>query len=80
MTDHAGRDTRALWVIDLLLRLEPEAADEIRDRGLIYAALDCYAAAATDLERYLALSPDSPEAAAVREKAALLRTRASRLN
>jgi regulator of sirC expression with transglutaminase-like and TPR domain len=76
----AEDDTRALWVIELLLRLEPGAADEIRDRGLIYAALDCYGAAATDLERYLVLAPHSPDAAAVREKAAQMRTRASRLN
>jgi regulator of sirC expression with transglutaminase-like and TPR domain len=71
---------RALTVVELLLRCEPESADELRDRGLLYAALDCYDRAARDLEEYVTRAPDAPEATRIRDKAAEMRRRAERLN
>ena len=56
---------RALRTIDLLLTLDPDSAEDRRDRGLLHAAFDCYALAAADLEAYLALAPAAPEAKAV---------------
>ena len=37
---------RALRMVELLLASSPGALEELRDRGLLYAALDCYALAA----------------------------------
>jgi regulator of sirC expression with transglutaminase-like and TPR domain len=74
--DHA----RALGIVDLLLRLEPDSAEELHDRGLLYAALDCYSLAVRDLEAYVALAPGSPRAEDALEKIIDLRRRAARLN
>jgi len=71
---------RARRTIDLLLTLDPESAEDRRDRGLLHAAFDCYALAAADLEAYLALAPAAPEAIAVRVKITQMRTLAARLN
>src|SRR6185436_5943071 len=71
---------RALRTIDLLLTLDPESAEDRRDRGLLHAAFDCYALAAADLEAYLSLAPAAPEAMAVRVKITQMRTLAARLN
>ncbi len=60
--DHA----HALAAVDLLLVLTPHAADDIRTRGFLYEELDCPAAAAEDLRRYLDLAPDAPDADEVR--------------
>ena len=71
---------RALKIVDLLVSLLPADPGEIRDRGLIHAALDCYALAAGDLETYLEREPASPETAALRQKIAEMRHQAARLN
>jgi regulator of sirC expression with transglutaminase-like and TPR domain len=76
----AGDYARALRIVEMLRSLEPDSADELRDRGVLYAALDCYAAAAADLESYLALRPRCAEAPQLTAKAAELRARAARLN
>jgi regulator of sirC expression with transglutaminase-like and TPR domain len=71
---------RALAVLDLLLVLDRRSPDDLRDRGLLHAALDCYGRAAEDLEAYLTLQPDAAEAAALSIKIVELRRRAARLN
>jgi len=71
---------RALRVLDLLLLLDVENGEDLRDRGLVYAALDCYAAAAADLESYLLLNPRAPEADKIVLKIAEMKRRAARLN
>jgi len=57
----------ALACSERILLLEPEFPQELRDRGLIYEQLECYAAARADLERFLALAPDDPSADTVRQ-------------
>lgn len=57
---------KLLAVLDRLLILNPGAADEFRDRGLIYTRLDCFAQAKEDFERYLQLAPEAPDADAIR--------------
>src|SRR5262245_8383360 len=58
---------RALRVVDLLLRLDPDSHEDLRDRGLLYAALDCYGLAVADLEAYLARGAGIREARELRE-------------
>jgi regulator of sirC expression with transglutaminase-like and TPR domain len=76
----AGDYARALRAVEMLRSLDPDSVDELRDRGVLYAALDCYAAAAADLEGYLALKPRCAEAPSLAAKAAELRARAARVN
>jgi regulator of sirC expression with transglutaminase-like and TPR domain len=71
---------RALSVVDLLLGLEPGALEELRDRGLLHAALDCYALAAGELDDYLRKAGPVPGAEQLREKIDELRARAARVN
>jgi len=72
--------TRAVRTIDLLLRLDPRSAEDLRDRGLLHAGYGCYGLAAVDLEACLALAPTAPEAKALRARALEMRARAARLN
>ena len=55
--------------------LYPEAAPEVRDRGLIFEQLACFAAAAADLDHFLELAPEDPGAADVRARLAAVRAR-----
>ena len=59
---------RALASVERLLALSPDAPAELRDRGLLYARLECFAAAAADLRRFLALAPEDASADAVRSQ------------
>jgi regulator of sirC expression with transglutaminase-like and TPR domain len=63
---------KTLAVLDRLLILDPESADDTRDRGAVFSRLECYAQAKEDFERYLRLAPDAKDAAAVREQIAEL--------
>ncbi len=53
---------RLLEVQKRLVVLLPDAHEELRDRGLVYAQLECPRAAVDDLSAYLELEPDAPEA------------------
>jgi regulator of sirC expression with transglutaminase-like and TPR domain len=76
----AGDFIRALNVVELLLRVEPGALEEMRDRGMLHAALDCYALAAGELEEYLEKAGNAPGNEQVRQKAAELRASAARVH
>ncbi len=65
-----GDDVRTLWVVDRLLQITPGDLEERRDRGLVSARLGGTAAAARDLEAYVA---GNPRASDVDEVRALLR-------
>jgi regulator of sirC expression with transglutaminase-like and TPR domain len=71
---------RALNALDLLLELEPDSPEELRDRGLVYAAMDCYGLAACDLEACLALASEGPETERLRGRLADLRRKQARVN
>jgi regulator of sirC expression with transglutaminase-like and TPR domain len=71
---------RALRVVDLIVRIQPASAEDLRDRGILYAALDCYGLAARDLESYLSLAPRANDAEELAAQAAVLRHKAARLN
>jgi len=76
----AGDYARALRTVEMLRILDPDSVDELRDRGVLFAALDCYAAAAADLESYLTLRPRCTDAPQLAAKAAELRIQAARVN
>jgi regulator of sirC expression with transglutaminase-like and TPR domain len=71
---------RALRTAELLVLLNPGAMEEVRDRGLVLAALECYALAAADLEAYVQSAPQAPETPSLRARIAELRHKAARLN
>ena len=68
---------RAVACIDRILIATPGAHRELRDRGLVFEQLGFFAAAASDLERFLEVAPhdDSAPAIAQRLKAVRLRVR-----
>lgn len=67
---YAERDEwdRAARSADRVLKLVPDQADALRDRGLAYLKMDYAAGARADLARYLHIAPESPEADALRER------------
>ena len=64
---------RLLAVQQRLVLLLPDAAEQLRDRGLTWAELGRPAEAADDLAAYLAARPAADDAAALRERLAELR-------
>lgn len=70
---------RALACVDRILLLQPDEPRELRDRGILYQRLECYAAALRDFERYLRLAPDDKAAELVREGLPDLRRQAAML-
>ena len=75
-----GEFARALACVDRILMLRPDDPGELRDRGLLYARLECFRAAADDLERFLALAPHDPTAPGIAANLGKLRERARQLN
>ena len=71
---------QALAVMNRMLLVSPESAEELRDRGLVYARLDCFRAAVVDLQNYLRRRPDAPDAAEMHSRLVELKGQASRLN
>jgi regulator of sirC expression with transglutaminase-like and TPR domain len=70
----------ALSAMEWLITLNPTDALEVRDRGLLYAKLECARAAVEDLERYLVLAPESEDAQEMRLRLIELREAVARLN
>jgi regulator of sirC expression with transglutaminase-like and TPR domain len=71
---------RALSACERIILLDPQSAEEYRDRAAIYSDLECFRAALEDYQRYLALQPKAGDADAVRGKVAELQQLAARLN
>jgi regulator of sirC expression with transglutaminase-like and TPR domain len=67
-----GDYQRALSAVERLLLLSPEAMTEVRDRGLLHYQLGHLEAALDDLQHYLQLTPDAPDAAAIHRHVAAL--------
>jgi len=72
--------TKTLALIERSLALDPDSATELRDRGLIYFALERHAQALADLEEYLRRTPLADDEKQVRERIKQLRQRQARLN
>ena len=71
---------RLLDVQNRLVVLLPDEPAERRDRGLVYAQLECPRAALEDLTGYLEKAPDAPEAGEIRSTIDVLRDASGRLN
>ena len=71
---------RALSAADRIIALDPQAAEEYRDRAGIYLDLECFRAALADFRVYLMLKPEADDAAAVKRNVAELQQIAARLN
>ena len=71
---------KALSVVDRLLILDPQAATEIRDRGLLSSQLKRFAEATADLERYLRLAPEAEDAEVIRDHLRSMRERSASMN
>ena len=70
----------ALAVVDRLVALLPDAAQERLDRAQLYERLECPRAAVADLLAYLSLSAAPADASEVNQRLARLRQAASRLH
>jgi regulator of sirC expression with transglutaminase-like and TPR domain len=76
----SGRLERALAIMHRMLLVVPESAEELRDRGLVHAELECFRPALADLQNYLRRRPDAPDASEIHAKVVELREAASRLH
>ena len=70
-TEHE-RWERLLGVQERLVILLPNAVEEIRDRGLIFAQLEYIRPALADMQAYLSQSPEAEDADEIREHIATL--------
>lgn len=64
---NARDDRRALTVIERLLVVQPDEAQELRDRGIMLARIGRFEEAIAELERYLDFAPGASDAGRVRE-------------
>lgn len=71
---------RLLAVQERLVVLLPDVPSERRDRGLVFAQLECPRAALEDLGYYLGVEPHAPGAEEIRRTVAVLREASGRLN
>ena len=63
---------RLLGIQERLVILLPDSAEEIRDRGLIFAQLEYLRPALADMQRYLEEAPGAEDASDIREHIATL--------
>ncbi|HWU71765.1 MAG TPA: SirB1 family protein [Pseudoxanthomonas sp.] len=79
---YAERDEwdRAARCADRVLKLVPDQAEALRDRGLAYLKMDYAHGARHDLTRYLHVAPEAPDADAMRERLVELSAGKSRMH
>ena len=75
-----GNERAVAQVQNRLVALLPDAAVERRDRGLVYAQLECPRAAAADLAAYLAMEPAAHDREDIAERLMQLQRAAATLN
>jgi regulator of sirC expression with transglutaminase-like and TPR domain len=71
---------KALSIVDLLLLINPVAMTEIRDRGILYYNLECFAQALSDLETYIRGAPQAQDVELIRGYIPLLEGLAAKIN
>jgi regulator of sirC expression with transglutaminase-like and TPR domain len=76
----ARKIDKAIATMSLILIIEPNAAVEMRDRGLLYREIEAFRAALTDLAGYLKLKPDAEDGEVVRHLVVELRAINARFN
>ena len=75
-----GDFLKSISAVDRLLILEPNSAQEIRDRGLLHLKLNCFPQALEDLEAYLRLDSEANDALEIREQILSLRKRLTQIH
>jgi regulator of sirC expression with transglutaminase-like and TPR domain len=76
----AGDTDRALAVMNRMIAVVPDAPEELRDRGTLYADMGAFRAALDDLQAYLHRRPDAPDGGEVRARVVDLAAGRARLN
>jgi regulator of sirC expression with transglutaminase-like and TPR domain len=76
----SGEAGCALQMLNAILLVSPDATDDLRDRGLMYQKLECFRAAADDLDAYLSRVPDAKDAGTMRLRLMDLNRQRARLN
>ena len=71
---------RALRIQNLLLDVQPDAPQEVRDRALLHDKLDHLRAAVADYQMYLLLAPESDDSLRVQGRISALRQSLQRLH
>lgn len=60
--------TKLLPIMEQLLIINPELAEEWRDRGMLYQRIECAKAAISDYEKYLSLEPYATDSDFIEEQ------------
>jgi regulator of sirC expression with transglutaminase-like and TPR domain len=76
----ADKPERMLEVLNRMLIVSPNAASELRERGMVYQRLECWRPALQDLTDYLEREPEAPDLEEVRASLMELSVRCARLN
>jgi len=71
---------KGLSVVERLVILEPDSAQAIRDRGLLYLKLECFSQALEDLEAYLGMAGDAGDQGIIRERVVSLKKRVTQIH
>lgn len=71
---------RAYRTLDLMLLVQPNQIEELKDRGLVAYRLNRLREATFDLQRYLYLKPNAPDAKWLRQQLEMIEQKLSRLN
>jgi regulator of sirC expression with transglutaminase-like and TPR domain len=71
---------KALSACERILALLPHSAEDYRERGELYAELECFRAAVADLRQYLKLKPQAHDSEHVAHRIGELEPMAARLN
>lgn len=75
-----GDRLKALNASNRIVTLQPQAAEEYRDRGQLFSELECFRAALADFRSYLRLRPEASDSDAISRQIAELEPLAARLN
>jgi regulator of sirC expression with transglutaminase-like and TPR domain len=59
---------KVLAALDRMTIAEPNLAEDLRERGQVYLALEYFPQAKADFESYLRLAPDAPDAEKIRDQ------------
>jgi regulator of sirC expression with transglutaminase-like and TPR domain len=65
--DHSDHN-RALAAVEWILLMQPNSPAYLRDRGLLLRSVGRPNDALKELERYLELAPDAPDAESIRDQ------------
>lgn len=69
---HSGHDLQTLEMIQWILAIDPDAAAELKQRGLLYEAMGNFASAVLDFKHYLEAAPSAEDEQIIKRKITLL--------